>query len=57
MSLSEFDKLTVELVPNKMIIPRKIELPQYEIQESSVRLEYMNQGDIIKIHVFLNRYI
>ena len=47
MSLSEFDKQTVELVPNEVIILRKIELPQYEVQEPRVSLEYMNKGNII----------
>ena len=47
MSLSEFDKQTVELVPEEMIILRKIELPQYEVQEDSVSLEYMNEGNLL----------
>ena len=44
MSLSEFDKQTVELIPDQMIIPRKIELPQYEVEQSRVSLEYINEG-------------
>ena len=45
MSLSEFDKETVELIPNKIIIPKTIELPQYQVEESKVSLEYMTEYD------------
>ena len=44
MSLSEFDKQTVELRPAKMIIPSKIELPQYMVDENRVHLEYISRG-------------
>ena len=44
MSLSEFDKLTVELVPEKLMIPDTIELPQYHVEESIMRLEYRTDG-------------
>ena len=44
MSLSEFDKLTVELVPEKLMIPDTIELPQYHVEESIMRLEYRTEG-------------
>ena len=43
MSLSEFDKETVELIPNKIIIPKTIELPQYKVEETKVSLEYMTE--------------
>ena len=45
MSLSEFDKLKVQLIPASMIIPSSIELPQYQVEEQRVVLEYMNQGN------------
>ena len=48
MSLSEFDKNSVELVPDKMIIPRKIKLPQYNVEEERVVLEYMNKGEFTR---------
>ena len=44
MSLSEFDKLTVELVPERLMIPDTIELPQYHVEESKMRLEYRTDG-------------
>ena len=44
MSLSEFDKQTVELLPDTLIIPNKIKMPQYEINEKYVSLEYINNG-------------
>ena len=44
MTLSEFDKQTVELVPNRIIIPEKIQLPQYEVEETKISLEYRNEG-------------
>ena len=46
LSLNEFDKRTVELVPDKISIPTKIELPQYLVDESRVTLEYVNKGKI-----------
>ena len=46
MSLSEFDKQTVELIPSKVIIPNMIELPQYQVEESRVSLEYINKGNV-----------
>ena len=46
MSLSEFEKQNVELIPDEMIIPKKIELPQYQVDESRMRLEYMNPGNM-----------
>ena len=45
MSLSEFDKQTIELVPNQMIIPEMILLPQYEVEEAKTSLEYKNKGN------------
>ena len=45
MSLSEFDKETVELIPNKIIIPKTIELPQYQVEEAKVSLDYMTEND------------
>lgn len=45
MSLSDFDKLSVELVPDKMINPQRIQLPQYEVEERQTRLELKNRGN------------
>ena len=44
MSVSELDKQTVELMPNLLTIPNKIEMPQYKIEEKHVRLEYINDS-------------
>ena len=44
MSLTEFDKQTVELLPGTLTIPNKIEMPQYKIEEKHVKLEYINGG-------------
>ena len=46
MSMSEFDKQTVELLPGEMIIPSRIKLPQYHIEESRVKLEFRNEGRV-----------
>ena len=46
MSMSEFDKQTVELLPGEMIIPSRIKLPQYQIEESRVKLEFRNEGRV-----------
>ena len=60
MSLSEFDKETVELIPNKIIIPKTIELPQYQVEEAKVSLEYMtenNKSQGIRMKVVFKRVI
>ena len=49
MSLSEFEKQNVELIPDEMIIPKKIELPQYQVEESRVSLEFINKGAILEL--------
>ena len=45
MSLSDFDKQTVALVPDRLIIPERIALPQYQVKEAMVLLEYRNEGN------------
>ena len=50
MSLTEFDKQTVELLPDKIIVPGIIELPQYQVVEERIKLEYKDKGNILAIH-------
>ena len=44
MSLSEFDKKMTELVTDTVVVPEKIELPQYQVDEYEMKLEYMVKG-------------
>ena len=56
MSLSEFDKLTVELLPALMIIPSAIKLPQYHVEGQKVVLEYRNEGKCIHaLNIMINK--
>ena len=45
LTLSEFEMRTVDLIPNKISIPDKIELPQYVLEQSGVTLDYLTHGE------------
>ncbi len=45
LTLAEFDKDTVELVPDKVFIPDKIEVPQYVLKQSGLTLDFVTQGE------------
>ena len=47
LTLAEFDKDTVELVPDKVFIPDKIEMPQYVLDQSGITLDYLMHGKFI----------
>ena len=51
LTLSEFDKRTVELVPGQISISAPLTLLQYLVDESLVTLEYVDQGNNIIIYV------
>ena len=60
MELEDFDKSTVELVPKNVIIPKKIELPEYLVESSEIRLEYVNnmaKSDGVQLKFFIKREI
>ena len=45
LTLSEFDKGTVELIPDQMLIPKKMEIAQHIVEETGVTLDYINKGN------------
>ncbi len=45
LTLAEFDKDTVELVPDKVFIPDKIDIPQYVLDQSGVTLNFLKYGE------------
>ena len=47
--LQEFDKATVELVPDTILIPEPIEMSQYVLDAAGVTLDYLQHGQFVKI--------
>ena len=44
--LSEFDQRTVELIPDKVYIPNKLELLEYLVDVDRVVLDYNAKGKV-----------
>ena len=60
MELEDFDKSAVELVPRNVIIPNKIELPEYLVESSEIKLEYINnlaKSDGVQLKFIIKREI
>ena len=56
LMLADFDKSTIELVPSKITIPEQIFMPQYEIVQSKVILEYVDEGILILSSIIFRYY-
>ena len=60
IAVEEFDMDTVDLIPQQVYIPFKIELPQYLIENSGVTLDYSNKdakGEGVQMRFVFKRVI